>query len=132
MVIWDACCTHSRGHPYRGHSDDLANDGKAELVGDASPGEDDSRGAVGELTGVASVGRAVALEGRFEAREGWCCDSVSDSVVFCDGLALDCDRNDLVLELACLLCGLSSVEGLCGKRVLPLSRDGVSVYTRVL
>ena len=107
--------------------DDAGERRDAPLPGLLQRHEDDGRRAVVDAAGAARRDRAVLIEGRAELGKRLVGHAVLDELVVGEhGLALarlDDDGDDLVLELAGLLGGLSLVLRGDGEAVLLLARD---------
>lgn len=103
----------------------LAQHGEAEPLGDASSREQDGRGAIGDLRGVAGVRGAVRAERGLELGEGFGRDVFTDAVVRVDDDAallarlgvhvVDLDGNNFALEEAGLV-GLESLLVRVGRK----------------
>lgn len=123
----------SRGNTNNRSTNELAENGETQLLGDRTPGEQDGGSTIGNLGRVSSVRKAVFGERWLQLGQGLGSNAVPDAVILAYnnlGLVLrfgiyELDRygNDLVVEFSLFLSGGGLDEGLGSEFVLHFTSD---------
>jgi hypothetical protein len=135
--LWDgvgrANAHDPRGNTNNRSTNELADNGETQLLGDRTPGEKDGSGAIGNLRRVSGVRETVLGKRWLQLGQRLGSDAIPDAVVLvnnnlglvlCLGIdELDGEGNNLILELALFLSSSSLDERLGRELVLFLTTD---------